>query len=62
MRKIGVDHNNLPEHVKGCAYFEDHSDTEHTGYYFNSKKGQKTPTEFLCIKGEDQWYILHYSS
>ena len=21
-----------------------------------------TPTEFLCIDGEDRWYILHYSS
>ena len=54
--------DDLPEHVKGRAYFEDHGDTDHTGYYFDNQKQQKTPTEFLCIDGEDRWYILHYSS
>ena len=54
--------DDLPEHVKGRAYFENHGDTEHTGYYYNNQRNQKTPTEFLCVDGEDQWYILHYSS
>ena len=52
--------DNLPEHVKGQAYFEEASLPVNTGYYVNTLKKEHIPVKFICTtEGEDYWTTLH---
>jgi len=55
--------DNLPEHVKGQAYFEEASIAVNTGYYVNTPKKKHVAVKFICTtEGEDYWTTLHWSS
>jgi hypothetical protein len=59
--------DDLPEYLKGSAYFKDHqtasrSQQVHTGYFYQDVHRDKRAIEFLNINGERRWYNLHYSS
>jgi len=55
--------DDLPEHVKGQAYFEDASQSVNTGYYLNTPKKKHVAVEFIrTTEGEDYWTTLHWSS
>jgi len=51
--------DNLPEHIKGEAYFEFHR-TGHrdTGYYINLPKKTHRAVEFVKVEDEDYWVKL----
>ena len=49
--------NDLPPHVKGTAYWLNHS-TRPSGYYYAEPNQEPVPVEFI----NDAWYILHYVS
>jgi len=54
--------DDLPEHVKGQAYFEEASSSANTRYYINTPKKRHIVVEFICtIEGEDYWTTLHWS-
>jgi len=70
MRELSSEHlqvtrhqqDNLPEHIKGQAYFEDTSPTVNTGYYLNTPKKKHIAVEFIhTTEGEDYWTTLHWS-
>jgi len=55
--------DNLPEHVKEQAYFEEASISVNAGYYLNTPKKKHVAVEFICMtEGEDYWTTLHWSS
>ena len=55
--------DDLPEHVKGQAYFEEASLPVNTGYYINTPKKKHVAVKFIRItEGEDYWTTLHWSS
>ena len=47
--------DDLPLHVKGTAYWVNHS-TRPSGYYYEEPGQQPVPVEFI----NDAWYILHF--
>ena len=49
--------DDLPPHVKGTAYWLNHS-TRPSGYYYAEPNQEPVPVEFI----NDAWYILHYVS
>ena len=49
--------DDLPPHVKGTAYWINHS-TRPSGYYYAEPNQEPVPVEFI----NDAWYILHYVS
>ena len=49
--------DNLPPHVKGTAYWINHS-TRPSGYYYAEPNQEPVPVEFI----NDAWYILHFVS
>ena len=48
--------DNLPNHVKGTAYWINH-ETRPSGYYYVEPNQEPVPVEFI----NDTWYILHFS-
>jgi len=55
--------DDLPEHIKGQAYFEEAFLSVNTGYYINTPKKKHVVVEFIHItEGEDYWTTLHWSS
>jgi len=54
--------DDLPEHVKGQAYFKGASQSINTGYYLNTPRKKHVAVEFICTpEGEDYWTALHWS-
>jgi len=54
--------DDLPEHVKGQAYFKGTSQSINIGYYLNTTKKKHVVVEFIgTTKGEDYWTVLHWS-
>jgi len=54
--------DDLPEHIKGTAYFKDASQSVNTGYYVNTPKKRHIVVEFIrTTEGEDYWTTLHWS-
>jgi len=54
--------DDLPEHVKGQAYFKGASQSVNTGYYLNTPKKKHVTVEFIHMtEGEDYWTTLHWS-
>ena len=49
--------DNLPPHVKGSAYWVNHS-TRPSGYYYEEPGKEPVPVEFI----NDAWYLLHFVS
>ena len=49
--------NDLPPHVKGTAYWVNHS-TRPSGYYYKEPGQEPVPVEFI----NDAWHILHFVS
>ena len=49
--------NDLPLHVKGTAYWVNHS-TRPSGYYYEEPGQEPVPVEFI----NDAWHILHFVS
>ena len=49
--------DDLPPHVKGTAYWVNHS-TRPSGYYYEEPNQEPVPVEFI----NDAWYILHFIS
>ena len=49
--------DDLPTHVKGTAYWVNHS-TQPSGYYYEEPGQEPVPVEFI----NDAWYILHFVS
>ena len=49
--------DDLPPHVKGNAYWVNHS-TRPSGYYYEEPGQEPVPVEFI----NDAWYILHFVS
>ena len=49
--------DDLPPHVKGTAYWVNHS-TRPSGYYYEEPNQEPVPVEFI----NDAWYILHFVS
>ena len=49
--------DDLPPHVKGTAYWVNHS-TRPSGYYYEEPSQEPVPVEFI----NDAWYILHFVS
>ena len=49
--------NDLPSHVKGTAYWVNHT-TRPSGYYYEEPGQEPVPVEFI----NDVWYILHFVS
>ena len=49
--------DDLPPHVKGNAYWVNHS-TRPSGYYYEEPGKEPVPLEFI----NDAWYLLHYVS
>ena len=49
--------DDLPNHIKGNAYWVSHS-THPGGYYYEEPGQEPVPVEFV----NDAWYILHFSS
>ena len=49
--------DDLPPHVKGTAYWINHS-TRPSGYYYAEPNQEPVPVEFI----NDVWYILHFVS
>ena len=49
--------DDLPPHVKGTAYWVNHS-TRPSGYYYEEPGQEPVPVEFI----NDAWYILHFVS
>ena len=49
--------DDLPPHVKGTAYWVNHS-TRPSGYYYEEPGQEPVPVEFI----NDAWYILHFIS
>ena len=49
--------DDLPLHVKGTAYWVNHS-TRPSGYYYEEPGQEPVPVEFI----NDAWYILHFVS
>ena len=49
--------DDLPPHVKGTAYWVNHS-TRPSGYYYEEPGQEPVPIEFI----NDAWYILHFVS
>ena len=47
--------DDLPPHVKGTAYWVNHS-TRPSGYYYEEPNQEPVPVEFI----NDAWYILHF--
>ena len=59
--------DSLPDHVKGQAYFEDHSRTggssnQNTRYYVDGPTRKHVAVEFVKVDEEDCWTALHWSS
>ena len=55
--------DDLPEHVKGQAYFKEASLSVNQGYYINTPKKKHIAVEFIhTTEGEDYWTTLHWSS
>jgi len=51
--------DNLPEHVKGEAYFENHGARhKDTRYYIDLPKKTRRPVEFVKVEDEDYWVKL----
>ena len=48
--------DDLPNHVKGTAYWINH-ETRASGYYYAEPNQEPVPVEFI----NDAWYILHFS-
>ena len=49
--------DDLPPHVKGNAYWVNHSSRQ-SGYYYEEPGKEPVPIEFI----NDAWYLLHFSS
>ena len=49
--------DDLPPHVKGTAYWVNHS-TRPSGYYYEEPNQEPVPVEFI----NDAWYILHFAN
>ena len=49
--------DDLPSHVKGNAYWVNHS-TRPSGYYYEEQGKDPVPVEFI----NDAWYLLHFVS
>ena len=49
--------DDLPPHVKGTAYWVNHS-TRPSGYYYEEPNQEPVPVKFI----NDTWYILHFVS
>ena len=49
--------DDLPPHVKGAAYWVNHS-TRQSGYYYEEPGKEPVPIEFI----NDAWYLLHFVS
>ena len=49
--------DDLPPHVKGTAYWVNHS-TRPSGYYYEEPGKEPVPLEFI----NDAWYLLHFVS
>ena len=49
--------DDLPPHVKGTAYWVNHS-TRQSGYYYEEPGKEPVPIEFI----NDAWYLLHFVS
>ena len=49
--------DDLPTHVKGSAYWVNHS-TRPSGYYYEEPGKEPVPVEFI----NDAWYLLHFVS
>ena len=49
--------DDLPEHVKGTAFWLNHTNCA-SGYYYTKANQAPVPVEFI----NDTWYILHFSS
>ena len=49
--------DDLPPHVKGSAYWVNHS-TRPSGYYYEEPGKEPVPLEFI----NDAWYLLHFVS
>ena len=49
--------DDLPPHVKGTAYWVNHS-TRASGYYYEEPGKEPVPVEFI----NDAWYLLHFVS
>ena len=47
--------DDLPPHVKGTAYWVNHS-TQPSGYYYEEPGKEPVPVEFI----NDAWYLLHF--
>src|SRR4029077_16906689 len=59
--------DDLPDHVKGEAYFEEHPRTlgvanDLTGYYIDTPKKTHCPVEFIRIQNEDLWVAIKKDS
>ena len=55
--------DDLPAHVKGTAFFENHrgqggQQRYETGYYITTSDRTKRPVEFIHARGQDNWYFL----
>ena len=55
--------DDLPTHVKGTAFFENHRGQEgqrryDTGYYITTSDGTKCAVEFIHANNRDDWYSL----
>ena len=48
--------DDLPQHVKGTAYWLNH-ETRPSGYYYQEPNQEPVPVEFI----NNAWYILHFS-
>ena len=49
--------DDLPAHVKGAAYWVNHT-TRPSGYYYEEPGKEPVPIEFI----NDAWYLLHFVS